>query len=151
MSWSIWQQMYKQYTVAGARIMIIPEQITSTAVTENAYCGVYLSEDINPAYLDRHKYIESTSTRSRGTWRMLNNQRNQVPSVKSFYSAKKWWNLQSIKDNNNLYADTNNMPSPSEQCYFVLWYQNSDGNTSTAQFQVIIDFYVLFKEPKNID
>lgn len=154
LSWSTWSQMYQKHCCLGSKIMIIPCQNdgTNSNATNQSYTGVYLSETNIPLYLQRDQFIMATNTRSRGQWRLMTLQRNQVPSMKSCYSTKKWWNLKDVKDADRFWINNDRVPAVSDLVYFVLWLQNADPafENSNMQYQIIIDYIVLFAEPKNI-
>jgi len=152
MGWSLWEAMYKQYCVVGSKITVIPAQQGQNAggSSINSYCGIYTSERSSPLYLNRAQYIEAQSTKVRGTWRMLAGQRNQARAIKAKYSAKKWWNFTNIKDADKQWAATNGGPDVNYTTYFVLWSQGTGTEDVTTEFQIIMDFIVLFREPVNI-
>lgn len=152
MSWQLWKSMYQQYCVLGSKIMAIPQQ-TDTAMSESSYVGVLLSERIATLYTNRAQYMESmASSRERGTWTLMAGQRNQPRAIKARYSAKKWWNFTNVKDADTQWVATNASPAPTAQAYFVVWCQGTNPLADvTVNFQVIIDYIVLFREPINID
>lgn len=132
--------------------MCIPSQ-QDTAMSHNAYTGVLLSERVATLYTNRAQYMESmASSRERGTWTLLAGQRNQTKSIKARYSAKKWWNFTNVKDADNQWVATNASPAATSQAYFVVWMQGVNPLTDvTVDYQVIMDFICLFREPINID
>jgi len=156
MSWAYHTSAYNKYCVLGSRIMVLPMQTSNNPNdlgASNAYTGVYLSERSTTTYTHRNQFMEASAAKGRGQWRQLAGMRNQVRSIKSKYSAKRFWNVKDVKDNNQFWSTTNSGPTGDNSAYYIIWYQNTDTSEGpvTIQLDYIMDFIVAFSEPKNMD
>lgn len=67
------------------------------------------------------------------------------------FSAKSFFNIQDIRDNRSLLGATFNA-NPSEEAVFAIWTQaiNGPSAASALDFIIVIDYTVVFSEPKDL-
>lgn len=137
--------LYNHYLVLGSKITIraMPDQ---NGDINSAVFGVYVSDDTSTPYTDYTGFIEA----KRGVYKCIANQRNQI-SLKYGFSTKKFFNISDVKDNRSTLGASIGS-NPSEEAYFILYYQNleSPGETSEHNFLITIDFIAEFSEPKDL-
>ncbi len=138
-----WTLLFNHYIVLGSKISV---RFSASGTTgESAACGAYVSDTTTKPYADYNTYIEAR----KGTWRISTIQRNAI-SFKSFYSARKFFNIKDPRDNfARLGAST--AADPAETAVFIVWMQALD-KSSTAVYTatVTIDYIVEYGEPKDI-
>lgn len=142
MGFDQWALLYNHMVVVGAKITV--KCMTSVAVDVYQAMGVYISDDLVLPYTSVNGFIEA----KRGTWKTVTTQRNAI-SMSTNFSTKKFFNITDVKDN-VARLGSSTAAVPSEQAYFNLWYQNVTGGTTTAEFQVVIDYIVDYSEPKDL-
>lgn len=155
MGWTAWEAAYNKYICLGSKITVICNQTGQNGGgSDITTCnGVYLSERSSTTYTTREEYIMAQNTTGRGRWQFLNGQRNQQRALKANYSAKKFWNVKDVKDNQNLWSLTSTIPDSSSTAYYIIWCDPVNELTQNirVEYQIIVDYIVAFSEPKNID
>lgn len=141
MLFDTWSAMYNHYVVLGARCQV---QFSSVQ-GEDFVAGVFLNNDIVMPYTSYPGYIEAR----RGGVKYLTNQTNTKTAYCNF-SAKKYFNVKDVKDNIGRLGSTI-AGNPSEVAVFSVWGQPLDqATTQTLTMVVIIDYIVLWSEPRDI-
>lgn len=141
MGYDLWTQMYNHYCVLGAKIYVkaADDGLSTGPAT---YSGVLLSDDsIIPHSTSSGLMEEGFKTRIAVFQRK--------PIIMSCgYSAKKFFNVANVKDNVTRIGATISQ-NPFDQAYFHIWQEPLDGSsTQTMFYSVVIEFVVLFSEPK---
>lgn len=136
-----WNTLYNHRVVVGSKIYV---SFVGTGAVVSA-AGVYLSDDTSVPYLTADGFIEA----KKGTWAVMAGRETRAPTLQSSFSAKRYFNITDIKDNvDRLGASSTN--NPTEQCYYNIWYQTQDSSTDTVYAQVIVDYIVMYSEPKDL-
>jgi len=147
MNRDLWSQLYKRYTVIGARCNLRVFHGT----TSNSYgilAGVVLNEDsnladLNPSTLMEQglvRYVMANATNTAGSGRGM--------SVSKNFSAKKFFNVANVSDNKDLGA--NQSDNPVRTCKFICIVSptpNSGIDLAQVHCVVTIEYLVLFSEP----
>lgn len=142
MGWDTWNQLYKTYVVLGSKASIRTVHSSGASSYSPAICGVVINNDNSTPYLNYQGFVES----KKGSYRMLDTHPKSASVVKSFYSAKKFFNVTDIKDNMDRLGALVSA-DPSESAHYVIWYQTLNGATQTQDFLATIDYIVDFSEP----
>lgn len=142
MGFDMWAgQLYNHYVVVGSKITI--KQMAPATATAATISGVYLSDDTTLPYTTPNGFIEAR----KGTWRTTSHMRAPV-TFHGNYSAKKFFNVKDVKDNvTRIGAPVST--NPTEVAYFNVWYNDMHGSTTTAEYQIVIDYIIEFSEPKD--
>lgn len=137
--------LYNHYVVLGSKITVQWGQVNTSGGTGNLMVGCYLDDDSTVPYTGYSGLIESR----KGTSKLITLQRNAI-STTSKFSAKKFFNVNDVKDNfTRLGGDFGNPPG--DAANFILWVQSQDiSTTNTAYFTVIIDYIVACSEPRSL-
>lgn len=135
--------MYNHYCVIGAKITCrwIP---FGSGTGDLAACGVMLSDNLSTPYTDYTGMIEAR----KGSHRLMVNPRTTLVT-RSFFSAKKFFNLTDVKDNQNRIGGPFGA-DPADPAHFILWYQNTQSASSNTNVTVEIDYIVQVSEPKEL-
>lgn len=147
MNRDMWANLYKRYTVIGARCNL---RVFSQSTT-NSYgvlAGIVVNEDANLADLTPStlmeqglvRYVMANATVTAGSGRGL--------SVSKNFSAKKFFNVANISDNKDLGANQDN--NPVRTAKFICIVSPTPGSAvDLAQVHcvVTIEYLVLFSEP----
>jgi hypothetical protein len=153
LTYNLWASIYDTWIVAGSKMQVTfcPGGIDEGDSTMRA--GVFVADQsyqgtgLDP--LLPNTWIES----GLGTWRAVQSSVNIKPAMcTAKFSAKKWFNLTSIRDNNPLYGSTfPGASNPTHQAYYNVWVgpMVSGGTTPVPlTLQVVIDYLVIVGEPK---
>ena len=129
--------------VVGAKLTVI---CTSDTSQNNPYAvGAYLADGNVVPYTNASEFIEA----KKGTYALATGRQARPIKVVSKFSARKFFNCEDTKDNRkNLGAAFGS--NPTEDAYFIIWYQNETATTDTLKFRVVIDYVVQFFEPKDL-
>lgn len=132
---------YNHYDVLSAKITL--KSTSGTVITLPYAFGIYLSDD-SSTYIDWRYFAEA----KRGTHRIVGNESRNVVTCSGNFNKKRFW-TKSMAQSTTTAAVTAN---PSEIAVFNLWFQPLDraSSTTTALFQVIIEFTARMFEPKDI-
>lgn len=140
MGFDEWSALYNSYTVLGSKIN------ASWMIGSNRSCiiGIHLSDGPAPAYTAYSSYIESR----KGTHKVVSDPDRAYRTVSKF-SAKRFFNVSDVKDNDELSAAV--ADDPSKLAYYVLWSQDEDGSSSLTNYVLVtIDYIVAFRNPKDL-
>jgi len=146
MGWDQWKALYNHYVVVGSKMTIYGKAADTN--TKSLTCGVFLDDDYTSSYSNISGMIEAR----KGSFTKIG-----LPSggavmkkLTCGFSAKKYFNVANIKDN-FLRLGANTGVSPAETASYNFWYQTEDQSTTASiRAIVIIDYVVLFSEPKSI-
>lgn len=136
-----WAALFNHYVVLGSKITI--RACTDTAEADVIYTGVYLADGGTVPYSSVGEIKEN----KKGTVSMYAPQSGKNVYSVSKYSAKGYYNVKDVKDNLDRLGSTVNA-DPSEAAVFHLWIQAI--GTGSLQYLVVIDYIVLFSEPKEL-
>ena len=149
-----WTTFYNHYTVLGSKItvkFILNNALQATNYTPIA-CGVKLLDDATAVY-STGAFFDNLAERGFSYKIMVPNV-NQVYPVRcvSKYSAKKFFNLKDVKDNNTRVGSpaTGN---PNELAVYQIYFGSLNGqgvSDYTMQCLVTIDYIVQWSEPKDL-
>lgn len=142
MGYDQWANLFNHYTVVGSKMYLraIPQVTQGTSQV-----GIYLAADATLPYSDADAFIEA----KKGQNKLICANQSRVATLNCYYSAKKQFNVNDMKDN---YArlgakvDTN----PAEEMFYIIWHQTQNGQTFNYTYIVQIDYIVDFSEPKNL-
>lgn len=137
-----WNNLFNHWKVLGSRITVSIVQNTSN--TSPMVMGLYLTDGDTIPYTSSTEFIEAR----KGTYTMLTPGQTRVGKVTSKFSAKKFFNVVDVKDNQNLGASGNN--NPAEEAFYFLWVQTTDGSTGSVDCVVTIDYITAWSEPKDL-
>lgn len=141
MGFDQWAQLYNHYIVVGAKITI--KSLAGT-LSSAAAIGCYISDDTSLPYTSLDGFIEA----KRGSWRTMSFQRTAI-SLYTNFSTKKFFNVTDVKDNfDRLGALVGE--NPSESAFFNIYYVDLNGDTTSVNAMVTIDYIVDFSEPKDM-
>lgn len=143
MGFDTWSSIYNHYVVLGAKISVK----TLHTAQDDAITGIYLTdESTTPTYVDYTGFMEAR----RGTTRMISSNQIKPAYTLGKYSTKKFFNVTDVKDNFDRLGSlvTTN---PTDQAYWVLWFQALNAATVGATHIVTIDYIVEFSEPKDME
>jgi len=140
-SYDTYATLFNHYCVLGAKLTV--RNSPNSSVVNPIYIGTHLSPGVTPAYTTPAEFVEARKGTS-ALWNM----NNRPITLTCKYSAKKYFNLQSVKDN----IDRLGSPfggNPVEDAFFITWYTCQEAAVAwRAQF--IIDYIVMFSEPKDL-
>lgn len=139
---------YRTCTVLSSRIRI--ESVGQGNTTQNLPSMVAMLEldnVSNPSVINYQQDIEQGRTK----WRVINNSDDVHWKLSKGFSAKKWFKLSSIKDNQSSVGAYFNQ-SPTRQAFYIFYIQSLPGATATiaGQFLVTIDYLSLWSEPVDL-
>lgn len=138
-----WAGLFNHYVVLGSKIHL---QVSSASTPISpAYCGVYLTDSATAPYSNYEEYIEAR----KGEAKLISQDSTRTTHLNNKFSAKKFFNVKDVKDNIDRLGALVGV-SPNEQAYYASWYQTANGSTDTAAFLAVIDYIVLYSEPKDL-
>lgn len=144
MGFDQWSALFRHYIVVGSKISIqVKNNSGSISSEQPTTVGVYLSDNNSVEYTTANGFIEA----KRGQYRNIQYHKQVRMSQK--FSAKKFFNITDIKDNEARLGapiTTNAV----EEAYYVIWNQADGSGTSNVSFRVVIDYIVDFMEPKTL-
>jgi len=148
MGHDIWANIYNHYVVVGAKITA---RFLNTGTDNIPVClGVLLDDDGGAITSET---VNTIMERGVSKWKLsFNNygvQFGQVPTITNRFSAKKFFNIKDVKDNDSVGAAMG--ANPSDLAYFIVWQGPMDGSADPAatNVNVTIDYIVDFSEPKD--
>lgn len=149
--WTQSSGYFKRYVVIGSKFTARIN--TASGVTKPCHVGVMLgcltpggSDPIPSVYTRGQSVMEA----KKGSYRMIPPNSNNTYTVKSFYSAKKFWNIKDIKDKSGdlgalVTAD------PTTKATYYLWCESlATGDFTTLYAQVDIEYAILFQDPLDL-
>lgn len=144
-----WATWYNKYCVIGSKISVRATTISSTAA--GAAFGVRTIDLASSGHTTVHGLMETPTARSR--LYTPNTNAPTPPGVTATYSAKKWWNLANVKDNQDRIGASFGS-DPSTQVYFHCFYgQNAPGGIGdmpAINFLAKITYIVLLSHPREL-
>lgn len=141
MGWDIWSQLYNHYIVLGSKITVKAVE-DGTSAGPSTYCGIIIGDSVTVPHSSASSYLEE------GYKTRINVFQRKPLVYTQTYSAKKFFNLANIKDNISRLGATFGT-NPTDDAYFHMWQQPVDSTSSnTMLYSVIIEYIVLFSEPK---
>lgn len=154
-----WSQIYNQYTVVGAKFTMRYANLSITNLTPGRF-GVLLSSDTigTASFTTINNLLESKlvgqNTRVCGTQPYGI---GKPPQVVKMFSAKKFFGKVNVIDGSANSGETGDGivtgTNPGNEAYFIPWCsaQASGQNPGAMNFDIIIDYIVIFHDPKNLD
>lgn len=147
-----WEQFYNHYVVLGSKITV---QLTSGYQANNNDSVIfwsYLSDDttLSPISTTDTSLIENGKAKYRITNGNMQIGKPIVLTTK--YSAKKFFNVDDVKDNLTRLGAAFGA-NPTEEAYFCFGVGPISGNTNLSgrwTFLVTVDYIVEFSEPKEL-
>lgn len=149
MRWGQVSYFYKRYMCIGSKITVkyIGQQADNQPMT-----AIYIWLDLDSNMTPTQGYLSNIeSGRAKGV--MINNVINSRPvTLSKTFSAKKWFNVKDLKDNQQTGLGAEVGADPTKLAYFILGCQAANGTSTTtfATFSICIDYVVLFSEPQDI-
>ena len=146
MGYDQWTQLYNHYTVVGSKITIHAMSQRSNT-DQPSVVGVYLGDDTAIPYADLEGFIES----NKGTYKMLSQYPDHAKNLTCSFSAKRFFNLDDVKDNYSRIGAPVDEGPPEEAIYTIYHAPAFPGNPSlSANLVVTIEYAVIFSEPKDL-
>jgi hypothetical protein len=145
-----WSQFYNHYTVIGSIINAdFSVDASSASYRPNVLCGVYLADDQSVS-TDPELLIET----GKSNWASVSQYTNRGSDsvrISNTFSAKKYYNVQNMKDNFDRLGAATNSP-PGEKAQYCVWVAAQDAATDPILMNVliVIDYIVIFSEPKEL-
>lgn len=143
MGFDQWKLLFNHYVVLGSKITI--KVIPETSAVSPAHCGIYLTDTVTPPYTNPSTLMESR----RGTYKALSPNMARAVTVTNTFSCKKFFNVTDVKDNSARFGGTF-LEDPYDLAVYDFWYGTVDGSTDTVFIQVLIEYIVIFSEPKDL-
>lgn len=142
MGYTQWASFYNHYTVLGAKLRIIG----SVENDSNLYrVGLLSTDDTSIPYTTADGLVEA----GKRPYRLINGLSDQTFDVSLKWSSKKFFGLKDVQDNDEVGSVIGS--SPAELAFCCFWLQAWGGAaTVTVNAQVVIEFIVKFKEPKEL-
>jgi len=150
---SQWANFYQKYTVVGAKISIRnldPDTGTSTAGTYNGLMGICIKDSSAP--VGGYTLRDVTEETDAKTAAMDSYHPNT--SVSLSFNSSSYFGIKNLMDNNQLSGLTGGVTTgtnPLDQAYFIAWgYLAQTSGTQVLQQQVMIEYDVIFSDPKDL-
>lgn len=143
MGYDTWASLYNHYVVVSSTCKVL--WTGDTAITNPFVCGTYLDDDGTMTYTSGEEFIEA----GKGSHAVAIGRQSIPLRTSSRFNAKKFFNITDIKDNRDelgARVGTN----PIDQAHFAIWFQMLNAGTDTVNYQVVIDYTVVFSEPKTL-
>jgi len=147
MGYDNWYNIYNNYVVVGAKCTAT--FVGSDSDNKPVVCGILLDDDgasvagENPTTL-----IE----RGKSKWKVISNNYTQgrPPSLTSYFSAKKFFNVKDVRDNVSRIGASFGA-DPSDQAYFIVWVGPQDDSSDLGAFNVLvrIEYIIDCSQPKD--
>lgn len=141
-----WAIIYNRYVVKGAKITAKFQCSGTTGLP--ILCGILLDNNNSLTTAVPSAMIEN----GRSAYCSIRDQINESisPTMKKYFSAKKWFGVKDVNDNGNLKALTTS--NPVSLAYAHVWACDATGTAvdDTIYATVVIDYIVEFSEPKDI-
>ena len=144
MGFNNWADLYRDYVVVGSKIIVRPVHVSGASSYNPAIAGIILAETTTMPYNDYQGNLES---RKGPTQIMRTNSGYVVKDLTCKFSAKKFFNISDIKDNQERIGATTSA-TPTDQAFFIVWYQTLNASTQESTFVVECDYIVEFSQPK---
>ncbi len=144
MGYDTFSALYNHYVVVGSKITV---KFISESQQIPTICGIYLSDSQTVPYTTYQEFREAR----KGTQGLLGSLAIKPVTAISKFSAKKFFNLDNVKDNfDRLGALVT--ANPEEQAYYMIFVQSADyANTgSEIQCLITIDYLIEYSEPVDL-
>lgn len=138
-----WAALFNHYVVLGSKIRV--SVVNNDTTKEPANVGVYLSDGKTLSYTQANEYIEAR----KGQYRTIDPSNTRTIIINNKFSAKRFFNVKDVKDNIDRLGGTMGS-NPGDDAYYHVWYQVMTGNSDSIRLQIVIDYIVLFSEPKEL-
>lgn len=142
-----WETLYNHFVVVGAKISA---RVVSMDSAIQGICGIHLNDVAAAPYQKAETYIESR----KGTYRHIIQRTDRPVQISSSYSARKFFNIKDIKDNQarlaRFCASGNTLGNTNETAYWNLWFTNQNNEVSTYKVEIVIDYIIDFSEPRDL-
>lgn len=137
--------LYQRYSVLGSKLHATIYLNTNGATNENTSTavGVHLSKESGTIYTVYRNYIEA----NKGSWALLTKNRD-VKELTSTFSAKKYFDVQDVKDNGTQHAGVG--ANPVREAFYKIFAQTVTSDNSTVYATVVIDYIVQFSDPQSL-
>lgn len=148
MNYDLWTQLYNHYTVVGAKITCT-FNTPLTAQSGGLIYGCILADD-STSTTDPTTMMEQGLVKYRIRDNHINTSGTKAPTVTKCYSAKKFFNITNITDNQQRLGSGVGV-NPGEIACFNVFAGPTPGSSTdinTIFVTVTIDYIVLFSEPK---
>lgn len=150
LGWDQWASLYDQYIVLGSKITAYISYKEQTTVNNPPMAvGIYLSDDTKIPYVDWQGLVEAR----KGTFRMMTPMQFAPVKVMSKYSAKKFFNVKDVKDNETRIGAAVNS-DPDDEAAYIIWGNTTGTHDATESValnvNIIVDYCILFSEPRDI-
>lgn len=149
-----WAGIYKSYVVLGAKIKSTYEVIRNISIINSTdvvtdtipfTVGILLS-DVNTDWPSSTNTLIELGSKRRCRFRVIPAMAtNSFPSVKQFYSPKKYFGIKDTRDHlSDLGADQGS--GPSKGLYFIVFVANADNSSNpiSMAIRVEIEYLVMF-------
>lgn len=142
-----WLPFYDHYTVIGSKCTVHFTTANSDASLGSQMVGVLL-QDSTASITNPNNIMEQTGS---GYKVLTNASAGQTATVSKGFSAKKFFGLQSVKDNRALIGAAQ-QTNPTELAYFNVYQTalNSTHNPDFVRIIVTIEYTVLYTERKTL-
>lgn len=144
-----WSIFYDHYTVVGSKCTVQFMSQGSSGSIDSSVVGVFLSDNTS-ALPSVETLLEQPNSRHR---MLTTTNASQKATVSKGFSAKKFFGLQSIKDNRNLIGASTSA-NPTEDAYFSVYQSSYDSNgilnPNEIKAVVTINYLVYFTERKTL-
>lgn len=145
--WDQWSTLYNNAVVLGSKITVYNRGQYNTAGTFSAFMGgIYLSDDTTN-FTDWQTLVEAR----RGSFMTVSSAAGTRAKCTAYFSAKKFFNVKDVKDNMLRLGNGVSTSLPQNEAIFKVWCQPMDKSSNgTNYFTAIIEYIVLFSEPKDV-
>ncbi len=148
-SWDQWTAIYNEYIVISADCFVTISPPNSTnPTTAGGLISILLSDSSTP-YSTGTSMIED----GKASWKQFNpNTSSPVVSLRKNFTAKKFWRLNDIDDNQKGFGAFVTA-NPTELAYFQVSFFANDPSITTSAGPlawVVIDYVVLFTGPQDL-
>lgn len=142
-----WAVFYDHYTVVSSRIVAKFVSQSDSGTLGNGVCGIILT-DSTASLPDLETLTEQPKT---STALLTSSNGIGKVTVSKNFSAKKFFGLQSIKDNRSLIG-ASMATNPNEDAYFSTFYSSTSAvyNPVAITVQVVIEYLVYYTERKTL-
>lgn len=150
LGWDQWKAFYNHYAVLGAKCTVRVCPNNSSASVPAACVSLFLNDDTTLDVTD--PFVRMEKGMGRNVLFNPNQGMDKAITLKSFFSAKKFFNVKDVKDNITRIGSAIGA-NPTEQAYFTIVYgpaDNSSTTTPACQFAVTIDYIVAMSEPQDL-
>jgi len=145
-----WEPFYNTYTVVGSTINVrILKNPGAVNASSNSIVGVLLHDTATLPTTT----VTTIQEQGLGSWRVLQGLQNgNVVNLKQNFSAKKFFNVTNLRDNQDrLGADMGSNPPSTGDAFYIIWAATTIAgglSANSVEFMVTIEYSVLLSDPK---